>query len=210
MLAARETGGTVSPRIFPRAFRALNPEPSMVQTRSDVAERYASAFFDLAQDEGAQDALESDMRDLRRALSESADLRRLAASPVIDADDKARAMAAVLDKGGAHPLTRNLVALLAKNARLFALDGVAAAFLDRAAKARGEVSAEAITAHELTDEQHKALRAQIEKSVGKAVNLETRVDPSLLGGLIVKVGSRMLDSSLKTKLARLQSRLAQA
>lgn len=182
----------------------------MVQTRSDIAERYASAFFDLAVEERAQDALESDMRDLRAALADSADLRRLAASPVIGTEDKARAMAAVLDKAGAHPLTRNLVALLSKNARLFALDGVAAAFIDRAAKARGEVSAEAVTAHELTPEQHTALRAQIEQSVGKAVNLETRVDPSLLGGLVVKVGSRMLDSSLKTKLSRLQGRLAKA
>ena len=182
----------------------------MVQIRSDIAERYASAFFELAREEGVLDALEGDMRDLRRALDGSADLRRLAASPVIDADDKARAMAALLERSGAHPLTGNLVALLARNARLFVLDGVAAAFLDRAAKARGEVSAEAVTAHELTDEQRAALRAQIEQSVGKAVNLETRVDPSLLGGLVVKVGSRMLDSSLRTKLARLQGRLARA
>lgn len=182
----------------------------MVETRSDVADRYASAFFDLAREEGAHDALEGDMRAIRQALTESPDLRRLAASPVIDASDKARAMGAVLDQAGAHQLTKNLIQLLAKNARLFALDGVASAFLDRAAKARGEVSAEAISAHPLTDEQRTSLRAQIEQSVGKAVNLETRVDESLLGGLIVKVGSRMLDSSLKTKLARLETRLASA
>ncbi|WP_031550684.1 F0F1 ATP synthase subunit delta [Parvularcula oceani] len=182
----------------------------MSDDRSEVAQRYASAFFDLAKEQDVVPALESDMRGLRGALSQSDDLRRLVASPVFDADEKTRGMKAVLDKMGAHALTQNLVGLLARNGRLFALDGIARAFLDQAAKSRGEVSAEAVSAHPLSADQTTALRAQIEAAVGKAVNLETKTDPSLLGGLIVKVGSRMMDSSLRTKLSRLHGRLKEA
>ena len=176
----------------------------------DVAARYARAFYELARDEGALEAVEADMKDLRRLMAESADLRRLARSPVLGADDKARGLDAVLEKAGAHPLTRKLGGLLARNARLFALDDVAKAFLDRAAEDRGEVTAEAVSAAPLTPEQDKELRAQIERAVGRQVNLVTSVDPSLLGGLIVKVGSRMMDSSLRTKLSRLSTRLKEA
>jgi F-type H+-transporting ATPase subunit delta len=182
----------------------------MPDARQDVADRYAGAFFDLATEEGATDAVERDMKAVRAAISESTDLRRLVSSPVFETEEKAKGLDAVLDRLGAHRLTRNLMALMVRNGRAFALDGVAKAFLDRAAKARGEVSAEAVSAHALTQEQEQALRAQIEGAVGKQVNLATRVDPSLLGGLIVKVGSRMMDSSLKTKLARLQARLTEA
>ena len=182
----------------------------MADPRSDVAERYASAFFDLAREEGAVEALEGDMRTLRQAYGDSTDLRRLALSPAIPAEEKKRGIEAILSGAGAHPLTRNLLLLMADKGRLFALDGVAAAFLDMASKARGEVTAEAIAAHELSADQARELRAQIEQAIGKRVNLETRVDPALLGGLVVKVGSRMMDSSLKTKLSRLQARLRAA
>lgn len=182
----------------------------MTDARNEVAERYASAFFDLAGEENNGDALERDMRALRAAIGESPELRAFLRSPVYDAEDKRRAMDAILDKLGADGLTKNLVALMADKGRLFALDGVAKAYLDKAAKARGEVSAEAISAHPLTDEQIAALRGQIEQAVGKSVNLEAKTDPSLLGGLIVKVGSRMMDSSLRTRLARLHTRLREA
>lgn len=182
----------------------------MSDARQDVADRYAGAFFELSQEEGVTPKVEDDMRAIRAALTESVDLQRLVVSPVFEPSDKAKALDAILAKQGAQPLTRNLIGLMARNGRVFALDGVAKAFLARAAKQRGEVAAEAVSAHPLTDEQTKALRAQIEGSVGKSVNLETRVDPSLLGGLIVKVGSRMMDSSLKTKLGRLQARLTEA
>jgi F-type H+-transporting ATPase subunit delta len=182
----------------------------MTDARNEVAERYASAFFDLAGEENKGEALERDMRALRAVIDESEELRALLRSPVYDAEDKRRALDAILDKLGADALTRNLIALMAQKGRLFALDGAAKAYLDMAAKARGEVSAEAISAHPLTDEQIAALRGQIEQAVGKSVNLEAKTDPSLLGGLIVKVGSRMLDSSLRTRLARLHTRLREA
>ena len=182
----------------------------MAELRSDVAERYASAFFDLAKEQGQTEALERDMRALTDALAQSDDLRRLVRSPVFDADEKRRGMNAVLGRMGAHDLTRNLVGLLVRNGRLFALSGIARAFVDLAAKDRGEVAAEAITAHPLSAEQDAELRRQIAQAVGREVNLTTRVDPELLGGLIVKVGSRMMDSSLRTKLSRLQTRLRAA
>ena len=182
----------------------------MAEIRSDVAERYASAFFDLAKEEGQVGALEADMRGLAEAIGGSDDLARLVRSPVFDAEDKRRGMNAVLERMGANGLTRNLVALLVKNGRLFALEGVARAFLDLAAKDRGEVSAEATTAHPLSPEQDAELRRQIAQAVGREVNLTTKVDPDLLGGLVVKVGSRMMDSSLRTKLARLRTRLTTA
>ncbi|MBB4657757.1 F0F1 ATP synthase subunit delta [Parvularcula dongshanensis] len=182
----------------------------MQDDRAAVAERYAGAFFDLAREQDAIAPLEEDMKGLRAAMSSSEDLRRLALSPVFESEDKTRGMTAVLDRMGAHALTRNLVLLLIRNGRLFAMDGVARAFLERAAAARGEVAAEAVSAHPLSEEQEAALRAEIGRAVGKDVNLTTQVDPSLLGGLIVKVGSRMMDNSLKTKLNRLHARLKEA
>lgn len=182
----------------------------MADARSDIVERYATAFFELARDENALDALEKDLAALAAALGDSADLQRLVSSPVFDADTKKAAFAALLEKAGAHQLTQNFVALLATNGRLAVLAEVISTFRAKAADHRGEVGAEATSAHPLTADQTKELRAQIEASVGKTVNLDTKVDASLLGGLIVKVGSRMIDSSLRTKLNRLQQTLKEA
>ncbi|GGD17274.1 F0F1 ATP synthase subunit delta [Aquisalinus flavus] len=175
---------------------------------SEVAQRYASAFFDLAQEEGRLDALESDLTAIGTAIEESDDLQALISSPVYSRAEKESAISAILSQ--ADPLTRNLAALMAANGRLFALPGVIVAFRERAAQSRGEVSAEAISAVALNDEQQKRLRAEIEASIGKAVNLQTRVDEKLLGGLIVKVGSKMVDSSLRTKLTRLKMAMKEA
>ena len=180
----------------------------MTMAGSEVAQRYASAFFDLAQDEGKVDALESDLTAIGKAIEESDALKSLIASPVYSRAEKESAITAILSQ--ADPLTRNLAALMASNGRLFALPGVIAAFRQLAAEARGEVSAEAISAVALSDDQQKRLRAEIEASIGKAVNLQTRVDESLLGGLIVKVGSKMVDSSLRTKLTRLKMAMKEA
>lgn len=182
----------------------------MADARSDVAERYAAAFFELAKEEGAIAPLETDLTTLETAVADSEDLRRLLNSPIIESDVKLSGVKALLDKMGAHQLTQNLLAVLGQNNRLAALADVAAVFRRIAADDRGEVSAEAISARPLSDEQSKALRGQIESSVGKAVNLKTSVDATLLGGLIVKVGSRMIDSSLRTKLNRLQQTLKEA
>ncbi|WOI53081.1 F0F1 ATP synthase subunit delta [Parvularcula sp. LCG005] len=182
----------------------------MADARSDVAERYATAFFELARDENSLEALEADLTALEKALADSAELRSVAQSPIFSSESKTAAFTAIAQAQGAQQLTQNLIALLGRNNRISVLPGIITAFHRMAAAHRGEVSAEAVSARPLSDEQTKALRAQIESSVGKAVNLVTSVDPSLLGGLIVKVGSRMVDSSLRTKLNRLQQTLKEA
>lgn len=175
---------------------------------SEVAQRYASAFFDLAREEGRIEALEADLIAIGKAIEDSAEFRALIESPVYSRDQKQAAIGAILSD--ADPLTRNLTTLMAQNGRLFALPGVIAAFGRLAAEARGEITAEAVSAVAMNAEQQKRLRAEIESSVGKAVNLQTRVDETLLGGLIVKVGSKMVDSSLRTKLTRLKMAMKEA
>ncbi|MEM7739405.1 MAG: F0F1 ATP synthase subunit delta [Pseudomonadota bacterium] len=182
----------------------------MADSRSEIAERYAAAFFELAQDEAKVDAIEAELEALRGAYDASDDLKRLIQSPAFPAETKLTGLAAVLEKGGADQLTINLIKLLATNSRLPVLLTVIANFKRLAAEARGEVSAEVVSAHPLSDDQATELRAQLRASIGKDVTLDTRTDPDLLGGLIVKIGSRMIDSSLKTKLARLRARLKEA
>ncbi len=175
-----------------------------------VAGRYAAALFDLAKEAGALEAVEGDLKTLKSVIDASADLKSFIKSPVYDRDDQMKAVAAIADKAGFHGLTANFLKLVASNRRLFALPGMIGAFIALAAQSRGEVTAEAISAAPLSDDQVKALRLEIERDVGKAVNLETSVDPELLGGLIVKIGSRMIDSSLRTKLNRLRTRMKEA
>ena len=177
---------------------------------SGVAGRYAEALFALALETGALDPVERDLKGLAASIARAADLQALLKSPVYDAEAKARAVNALAEAGGAHPTTRNFLGVLARNRRLFALDAVIDAFFARLSRHRGEVSAEAVSAAPLNDDQIRRLRGEIEGVVGKAVNLRTRVDPELLGGLVVKVGSTMIDSSLRTKLNRLKSRMKEA
>lgn len=177
---------------------------------SGIAARYAGAFFELAQEAGALDAAEADLKALKGAIAASADLRGFLASPVYDAADQARAIGAIGEKLGLGPLTRNFLGLVARNRRLFALEAVIAAFLARLSEHRGEVRAEALSAAPLSDDHLKRLRGEIEAMVGRAVLLDARVDPDLLGGLVVKVGSTMIDSSLKTKLNRMKSVMKEA
>ncbi|NWG70014.1 MAG: F0F1 ATP synthase subunit delta [Parvularculaceae bacterium] len=177
---------------------------------SAIAQRYADALFDLALDTGELESVERDMAALRRAIAASADLRKMLRSPVYDRDAQARAVSAIADKAGFSQLVRNFLGLVAKNRRLFALESITAAFAARMAAHRGEVTAEAISAAPLNDDQTRRLRGEIELHLGKAVNLNIRVDPDLLGGLVVKVGSKMIDSSLRTKLSRLKSVMKEA
>ena len=137
-------------------------------------------------------------------LSESADLRRLVASPVIGRDEQGRAVAAVLEKADISELTRNFVGVVARNRRLFALDDMCVAYRDLLAARRGEITAEVTSAQPLTDAQRDALEQELRTAMGSKVTLDASVDQALLGGMIVKVGSRMVDSSLRTKLQRLE------
>lgn len=175
-----------------------------------VAGRYAVALFGLAQDEGALEVVEADMETLDAAIAGSDDLRGFLRSPVYGRDDQTNAITALAKKARLNTLTSNFLALVAQNRRLFALEDMIKAFAALAAQHRGEVFAEAVSAATLNGDQTKALRHEIEAMVGKAVKLETRVDPELLGGLVVKIGSQMIDASLKTKLNRLKTVMKEA
>jgi len=177
---------------------------SQDQGASGLAGRYAIALYDLAEEAGTLDGIADDLRALRGMLAESDDLRRLVRSPVIGWEDQHRAVDAVLEKAGAADLTRRFVGMVAQSRRLFALGDMCDAFLAERARRRGEVSAKVTTATELTDAQQKALRDSLKKALGADVSVEPTVDPSLIGGMIVQVGSRMVDTSLRTKLNKLQ------
>ena len=171
---------------------------------ASMAGRYAAALFELAKDQRQTAEVERDVVAFQAMLDASDDLRRLVRSPVISAEDQAKALGAVLEKAGISGLTANFVRLIARNRRLFAVGDMFKGFRALTARERGEVSAEVATAHALTPEQLQLLSDTLRAQVGKNVQINTRVDPSLLGGLIVKIGSRMIDSSLRTKLDNLK------
>ncbi|WP_321500109.1 F0F1 ATP synthase subunit delta [Breoghania sp.] len=171
---------------------------------SGVARRYASALFDLAKDQKAVEATEAEIVALETLLSDSEDLMRLVKSPAFSAEEQIRAMGAVLEKAKIGGLTANFVKLVAHNRRLFALPDMLRGFHELAAAARGEVTADVVSAAELGDASVDALKAALKKAMGKDVKINATVDPALIGGLIVKVGSRMIDTSLRTRLNSLK------
>ena len=166
--------------------------------------RYATALFELAQESGAVEAVEADLDGFDRLLDESSDLRRLVRSPVFSAEDQIRALDAILTQAGAGALASNFIKLTARNRRLFAIRDMIAAYRSLAAAARGEVTAEVISAEELKPEQVEAIKAELKAAQGRDVKLTERVDPSILGGLVVRIGSRMIDNSIRTKLQNLK------
>lgn len=174
---------------------------------ASVAGRYASALFDLAGEQNALVAVETDLTGMQTMLDGSGDLRRLVLSPVFSAEEQSRAVSAVLEKIGAHKLTVNFFKLLAANRRLFAAGDMIKAFRALAARSRGEMQADVTSAVALNESQLGALKDTLRAKLGKDVKINAKVDPSLLGGLVVKVGSRMIDSSLKTKLQSLKTRM---
>ena len=171
---------------------------------SGLAERYAKALFELADEKKTLDEVANDLRQLRGLLDESADFRRLIRSPVLTRVEQGKAVAAVAEKAGFSAITRNFLGVAARNRRLFLVPGVIVAFLHELATRRGEVTAEVTAARPLSAAQTEAVNEQLRKAVGRKVAVDLRIDPSLIGGLVVKVGSRMVDASLKSKLARLQ------
>ena len=175
-----------------------------ISLESGVAERYAIALFELARDSGALDSVEDDLKRFAGFIEESADLRRLVRSPVFSADEQLRAISAVLDKAEIGGFVGNFIRVAAHNRRLFAVPDMITAFGRLLARHRGEVSAEVTSAEPLSDVHLADLKAALKASLGKDVALETRVDSSLIGGLIVRVGSRMIDGSIKTKLNSLK------
>jgi len=171
---------------------------------SGLAERYAAALFELADERNALDEVANDMRELRAMLQASADLTRLVRSPVLSRDEQGKAMAALAADAKLSKLSADFIAIVARHRRLFAVPAMIEAYLGKLAARRGEVTAEVIAAQALTKAQEDALAEQLRRVVGGRVTMDLRVDPSLLGGMIVKIGSRMVDGSLKGQLQRLQ------
>lgn len=169
-----------------------------------LAGRYATALFELADETDALDAVAADLSALQTLLDDSADLARMVRSPVISRDEQGKAMTAILSKAGAQDLTVKFAGLLAANRRLFALTDIIAGFQTLLAAHRGEIAADIASAAPLSDSQTTAIKDALAKAMGSDVLLRTRVDPDLLGGLVVKVGSRMIDNSLRAKLQSLK------
>jgi F-type H+-transporting ATPase subunit delta len=165
-----------------------------------MAGRYASALFDLATEAKAVDAVSADLASFDALIAESPDLLRLVKSPVFSSEEQEKAVTAILAKAGIGGVAANFIRLVARNRRLFAIRDMARVYKALVARARGEASAEVTVAQELSAEHLAALKAALKASTGKDVSLDVTVDPSLIGGLTVKIGSRMIDASLKTKL----------
>ena len=170
-----------------------------------VAGRYAQALFELAKSEGKIDALRRDADSLAAALDTSDDLRRMIASPVYSRDDQRAAMGALAGPLGLDGLTANTLALMASKRRLFALPWLVRSLRALIAAELGEVTADVTSASPLSDQQQQAIAQMLQEKFGKGIQLNTAVDDSLIGGLIVKVGSKMIDTSIRAKLASLQN-----
>jgi F-type H+-transporting ATPase subunit delta len=171
---------------------------------SGLAERYAAALFDLADERRMLDEVATDLRELRAMLAGSADFALLVRSPSLTRGEQGKAIAAVAERAGFSPLVRDFLGVVAKNRRLFAVPPMIEAYLAKLAERRGEVTAEVTAARPLSETQLERLSEQLHRSIGRRVSVEASVDPGLIGGMIVKVGSRMIDGSLKSKLQRLQ------
>jgi len=171
---------------------------------SGLAGRYATALFELADDQKKLDDVAADLASLLTMIGESDDLRRMIKSPIVAREEQGKAIAAVMDRAGMSELTRSFVGVVARNGRLFAVEDMARAYRAILADRRGEVTAEVTSAMPLSETQQTRLTDMLKAAVGTSVSIEAKVDPNILGGLVVRVGSRMVDSSLRTKLQKLQ------
>jgi len=179
-------------------------------TSGDIAERYATALFELADETGALDTVDGDLTSLAAMIGGSADLLKFIRSPLYSRDEHTRALEAILSKAGASDLTKKFIGTVAGHRRLFVLPDMIKAYKAMLAKKRGQMSAKVESAHPLSDAQLASIKEILKGQLGSDVALDASVDPSLLGGLVVRVGSRMIDSSLRTKLNRLQLNLKEA
>jgi len=176
-----------------------------VSISSGIAARYAVALFELAKEGKALTALEADVDALAETLEASADLRALIASPVYSRDEQGAAISAVAKRIGLSALSANTLALMAAKRRLFVLPQLVRALRDAIAAEKGEVTAEVVSARALTKAQADALAKTLKERFGKTVKLQSSVDEDLIGGLVVKVGSKMIDTSIRSQLASLQN-----
>lgn len=175
-----------------------------------IARRYATAVFEIASGEDALDALEADVGALRAALAESADLRELTTSPIYGREQQLAGIGAVAERMSLGATTSNALRLMATKRRLFVVPKMLDMLDAMIADARGEVTAEVTSAQPLSDAQRGALAESLKKSVGRDVKINQTVDEGIIGGLIVKVGSKMIDTSIRSKLTQLQSTMKEA
>ena len=176
----------------------------MSSESSGLAERYASALYQLAQEGGNLDRVASDLKDLKAMMAGSEELRRFLKNPIHSRQEHEQVLQALAEKAGFDGLTRRFLGLVARSRRQSGLSGMIGAYMARLGKSRGEMTAVVRAAQPLSDAQTAALKAELAKTSGGKVDLDITVDPSLLGGLVVRLGSRMIDSSLKTKLQNLK------
>jgi len=177
---------------------------------SGVSGRYATALFELARDERCIDTVKADLDSFEVMLTENPDLMRLVRSPVFSAEEQLRALTAVLGRAGISSVAANFLKVLTANRRLFAVADVIRAFTALVAKFRGEATADVTVAESLSDRNLDALKTALKSVTGKDVSLNVKVDPAIIGGLVVKLGSRMVDSSLRTKLNSIKHAMKEA
>jgi F-type H+-transporting ATPase subunit delta len=177
---------------------------------SGVSGRYATALFELARDEKSVDAVKADLDRFEAMLADSPDLARLVKSPVFSADVQAKAIAAILAKAEISGISAKFLSVLTANRRLFAVGDVIRAFRALVAKYRGEATADVTVAEPLSDKNLDALKSSLKSVTGKDVALNVTIDPAIIGGLVVKFGSRMVDTSLRTKLNSIKHAMKEA
>ena len=171
--------------------------------RASLAGRYASALFDLARDQRQIEAVGNSLDALNQALADSKDLSELVASPLVSREQAGKAFEAIAPQLKLDPLTANFLGVLARNGRKAQLQPIIRAYRRLASEHRGETTAEVVTARPLSDDQLAALRQQLRTRAGRDVNIDISVDPEILGGIVVKLGSQQIDASIRTKLNRL-------
>ena len=169
-----------------------------------IAARYASALFDIADERHTLDQIEGDLQTLKRLLADNADLGAALRNPMYSSHDQGKAVAEIGKAAGLSPVILSFLGVLARNRRLFALDAIADAFLSELARRRGQMSVDVTSAQPLTDDQTARLTEKLNQTLAAKVKVNAKVDPSLLGGLVVKIGSRLIDSSIRTKLIGLE------
>ena len=175
-----------------------------------MAGRYATALFELALEEKKLDAVKADLESFEALIDVSADLNRLVRSPVFSADEQSKALAAILKKAGIGGVADNFLKVVARNRRLFAVRDIIKGFRKLVAQHKGEVTAEVTAAEKLSDKHLGTLKSALKSVTGKDVDINLRVEPAIIGGLVVKLGSRMVDSSLRTKLNAIKHAMKEA
>jgi F-type H+-transporting ATPase subunit delta len=171
--------------------------------RASLAGRYASALFDLARDQRQIESVGKSLEALNQALLDSKDFNELVTSPLVSREEASKALAAIAPDLGLDPVTTNFLGVLAKNGRKNQLQNVIRAYRRLAAEHRGETTADVITARPLNDDQLAQLKQQLRARAGRDVTIDAQVDPAILGGIVVKLGSQQIDASIRTKLNRL-------